>query len=284
MTAASPSPSSSPFHTRAATAAIAAITVSGAAAAVTIVATAAALHAVPRYAAPARQSVVEPAPRGGRIEGTVVISRQLTVRRPQFRPYAEPGTGSLPPASPPRDSAAAELKNVVVYLEGDSTRLPPPEALAGIARRGKMAQRGERFVPHVLPVLAGTTVDFPNDDDVYHNVFSLSATVGQGLDLGRYPKGQSRSFTFSRPGTVQLFCHIHSDMSGIVLVLANAYFAQPADDHRYIIDDVPEGDYTLVGWHERVKPITRRIHVASGQTTTADFDIPLPREGGGAAK
>ena len=234
-----------------------------------------------------------PAPRSphatGRIEGTVIISRQLSVRRPQYRPYAEPGTGSLPPASPTRDSTAAELKNVVVYLEGDSTRLPFPETLSGAARHGVMAQRGERFVPHVLPVVQGTTVDFPNEDDVYHNVFSLSAILGRKpLDLGRYPKGQSKSFTFSTPGTVQLFCHIHSDMSGVVLVLANPFFAIPGDDHRYVIDDVPEGDYTIVGWHERIKPISRRVHVTAGKVTTLDFDIPLPRApesggGGGAA-
>jgi hypothetical protein len=132
----------------------------------------------------------------------------------------------------------------------------------------------------VLPVVLGTTVDFPNGDDVYHNVFSLSRAAGKnGFDLGRYPRGESKSWTFTRPGIVQVFCHIHSDMSAVVLVLPNAHFASPDDAHHFMIDDVPEGDYTLVAWHERIRPITRHIHVTAGQTTTANFDIPLPQGG-----
>lgn len=188
----------------------------------------------------------------------------------------------MPPAAPsPREAAAAEMRNVVLYLEGDSARLAASNGRVEHSRRAAIAQRDEHFVPHVLPVVQGSTVEFPNEDDVYHNVFSLSAAAGpKGFDLGRYPKGSSRSITFSRPGTVQVFCHIHSDMSAIVLVLSNPFFASPDDDHHYVIDDVPEGDYTIVGWHERIKPITRRIHVTAGQTTTADFNIPLPQGGG----
>lgn len=216
----------------------------------------------------------------GRIEGNVEISASLTARRPQFRPYSDPGAGALPPA-PPRDPIAAEVKNVVVYLETDSAKrlvVAPPEGRG----RASMAQRDERFVPHVLPVLVGSTVDFPNEDDVYHNVFSLSAAAGpnrRGFDLGRYPKGTSRSVTFSKPGIVQVFCHIHGDMSASILVLSNPFFASPNEDHRYAIDDVPEGDYTIVGWHERIVPITRRVHVVAGQTAVVDFNIPLPQGG-----
>lgn len=216
----------------------------------------------------------------GRIVGTVEISTVLSIRRPQFRIYAEPGSGALPPA-PPSDPVAAELHNVVIYLQGDSLQLPAPADRVAAARHGSMAQRGERFVPHILPVVVGATVDFPNEDDVFHNVFSLSRAAGpNGFDLGRYPRGDSRSVTFRRPGTVQVFCHIHSDMSAIVLVLENPFFASPGDDHHFAIDDVPEGDYTIVGWHERIKPIMRHVHVAAGQTTAIDFNIPLPPPGG----
>jgi plastocyanin len=225
----------------------------------------------------------------GRIEGSVEISSTLSARRPVFRIYSDPGMGSQPPAAGPRDQLAAELRNVVVYLEGDSGPLATAEgggsAGASHAARGTMTQRDEHFVPHVLPVVQGTAVDFPNDDAVYHNVFSLSSAAGPkggGFDLGRYPKGQSRSVTFDRVGTVLVYCHIHSDMSAVVLVLANPYYAVPADDHHFVIDDVPEGDYTVVGWHERIKPITRRVHVTAGQSTSVDFNIPLPQ--GGASK
>jgi plastocyanin len=224
----------------------------------------------------------DPAPRGprragGRIEGTVEISSALSTRRTVFRIYSDPGIGAVPSAAP-RDPVAAELHNVVLYLEGDPEQLHAPAARLESRRHGSMAQHDERFVPHVLPVVQGATVDFPNEDDVYHNVFSLSAAAGpKGFDLGRYPKGTSRSFTFARAGTVQVFCHIHSDMSAVVLVLANPFFASPDDDHHFAIDDVPEGDYTIVGWHDRIKPIPHRIHVVAGQTTTVDFNIPLPQ-------
>lgn len=219
----------------------------------------------------------------GRIEGLVEISASLSPRRPQFRIYADPGPGSLPPAAR-RDPVAAELRNVVIYLDGDSAQLSAPAAQVESRARASIAQRDERFVPHVLAVVQGSTVDFPNEDDVFHNVFSLSTGVGtngRGFDLGRYPKGASRSVAFGKPGLVQVFCHIHSDMSAYVLVRSNPFFASPGEDHRFVIDAVPEGDYTIVGWHERIKPITHRVHVSAGQTTSIDFNIPLPQ---GAAR
>ncbi len=214
----------------------------------------------------------------GSISGTVVVSTALAARRPDFRIYADPGTGALAPPPASRDPLAAELKNVVIYLDGDSTTLPAsPERLERY-RHGSIAQHDERFVPHVLPVLRGAVVQFPNEDNVYHNVFSLSSAAapnGKGFDLGRYPKGSSKSWTFDTPGTVQVFCHIHSDMSAVVLVLSNPYFASPADDRHYVIDDVPEGDYTILGWHERAKAVVKHVHVVAGQTINVDFNIPL---------
>lgn len=217
----------------------------------------------------------------GRIEGTVTISTSLAARRPQFRIYSDPGAGAIPPAAP-RDPVAEEVRNVVIYLEGDTTRLPATSEQIAAARHGTIGQRDERFTPHVLPVMRGATVEFPNLDDVFHNVFSLSNAAGpQGFDLGRYPKGASRGWTFPRPGTIQVFCHIHSDMSAIVLVLSNPFFATPDENRRYTIDGVPEGEYTIVGWHERIKPIARTVRVVAGQTTTVDFNIPLPQGGNG---
>jgi hypothetical protein len=135
-------------------------------------------------------------------------------------------------------------------------------------------QRNETFVPHVLPVLRGSTVEFPNKDPVFHNVFSLSSS--RSFDLGRYPKGTSKSVRFDRPGTVQVFCHIHSDMSAVVLVLDNPFFTIPAAPGRYTINGVPAGEYRLVAWHERIKPIVRSVRVRAGQTTILDLNVPLP--------
>ena len=219
-------------------------------------------------------------PATGRIEGTVVISPALTTRRPQFRIYSDPGAGGAPSPAP-REPLAAEVRNVILYLEGDSALLAGSADQLASHRRGSISQRDERFVPHVRAIARGGTIDFPNDDDVFHNVYSLSRTAGpSGYDLGRYPKGDSRAQTFTKSGTVQVFCHIHSDMSAIVLVLDNPFFALPDENRRYAIENVPEGEYTIMGWHERIRPVTRRVRVTAGQTSIVDFNIPLPQGGG----
>jgi plastocyanin len=207
---------------------------------------------------------------GGRIEGSVVISRALVARRPRFRIYADAGPGSQPPKAPRSDSIA-ELRNVVIYVDGTMPGAPPPPTANAVVR-----QKDEQFVPHILAVVKGTTVAFPNDDNVFHNVFSLSRAAE--FDLGRYPRGESRQppKPFTRTGTVQIFCHIHSDMSGTILVLGNSFFTVPTTAGTYAIDGVPPGEYTIVGWHERVQAVTRRVRVVEGQTTRLDFNIPIP--------
>jgi plastocyanin len=162
-----------------------------------------------------------------------------------------------------------ERRNIVVYVERVSRDAPTvPRA------RAVLRQHDERFAPHIVPVVRGTTVDFPNDDPLFHNVFSLSRA--KEFDLGRYPRGTSRSVTFERPGVVQVFCHIHSDMSAIVLVLDNGYFAVPDGDGRYSIPNLPPGEYTLVAWHERIRPIVHPLRLEPGQVARVDFTIPLP--------
>jgi plastocyanin len=202
----------------------------------------------------------------GRIEGEVVISTALSNRRPRFRIYADPGTAGRPPAS-----ESDEIRNVVLYLHGaaSSDTMRPSTAA--------MRQDDERFTPHVLPILRGSTVEFPNADNVFHNVFSLSSA--RTFDLGRYPKGGARSVTFEKSGVVQVFCHIHSDMSAVILVLDNPHFAVPSSAGRYAIDGVPPGEYTVVGWHERIKPVSRTVKVVAGRTSRLDFNIPLPSGG-----
>jgi len=204
-------------------------------------------------------------PATGRIEGEVIISTALSSRRPRFRIYADPGAGR-PPAP-----ESNEIRNVVLYVQH------APASDATPTTHASMRQEEGRFAPHILPVLRGTTVDFPNADDVFHNVFSLSSA--STFDLGRYPHGSSKSVTLETSGVVQLFCHIHSDMSAVILVLDNAYFAVPTAAGTYHIDDVPPGDYTVVGWHERIRPVMRTVRVVAGQTARLDFDIPLPSGG-----
>jgi len=205
----------------------------------------------------------------GRIVGNVEISTSLASRRPQFRIYADARSSVAPRI--PANELTAELSNVVVFLQSDSETAPSAEPLPDTI--AAMSQLGERFEPHVLPVRQGTRVDFPNYDDVYHNVFSLSRA--RTFDLGRYPKGAMKSVTFNRPGVVQVFCHIHADMSGIVMVLPNAFYTAPDSAGRYVMENVPAGEYTIVGWHERTKPASYCVRVVAGRTTTIDFKLPL---------
>jgi plastocyanin len=132
----------------------------------------------------------------------------------------------------------------VVYLD------PAPRAAFDTREepRPRMDQRNETFFPHVLAVVAGTTVEFPNNDQTYHNVFSLSKT--KSFDLGRYAAGRSKSVRFDRPGIVRVFCDIHSHMSAFILVFSHRYFSVVDGEGRYRLESVPPGTYTVVAWNE----------------------------------
>jgi Plastocyanin len=159
------------------------------------------------------------------------------------------------------------MHNVVLYVQ----HAVVPVVHSRHARRWRSATSSSSRTSFRL---SRRDVDFPNEDDVFHNVFSLSSA--KTFDLGRFPKGSSKSEVFDKTGTVQVFCHIHSDMSAVILVLDNPYFAVPSSAGKYAIEEVPPGDYTVVGWHERIKPVTRMIHVSAGETTRLDFNIPIP--------
>jgi plastocyanin len=160
-----------------------------------------------------------------------------------------PADLGMPAAAGPPD------RRSVVYLD------PAPRAAfdARDEPRARIDQRNETFVPHVLAIMAGTTVDFPNSDLTYHNVFSLSRT--KTFDLGRYAVGKSKSVRFDRPGIVRVFCEIHSHMSAFILVFAHRYFAVTDPDGNYRIDNVPPGSYSVFLWNESLPLETRRITI-----------------------
>ncbi len=138
--------------------------------------------------------------------------------------------------------------------------------------RAVLDQKNETFVPYVLAVTVGSTVAFPNSDRVYHNVFSLSKP--RRFDLGRYPKGQSRSVRFDQPGVVRVFCEIHSHMSAFILVFAHRYFATTDAEGRYRIEGIPPGTYTLAVWNDGQVRARREVRLADpGDVTEQDFAV-----------
>ena len=203
----------------------------------------------------------------GRIEGTVTLNRRLAAGPMRFNLYPDAADASSSHAA--HHAKTDERRNVVVYLE----TVPSMAAAPGPATPLVIRQEDETFVPHVLPIVKGETVQFVNGDPLYHNVFSLSRAAT--FDLGRLPRDASKSIRFDLPGAVKVFCHIHSDMSAIVLVLENAFFTVPDADGHFALSGVPPGDYTMIAWHERAKPVVKSVHVEAGATTALDLSVPV---------
>lgn len=198
---------------------------------------------------------------------TGAIRGRVDVRAATVSPDRRLDVGALgigPSHTPP------DRRQSVVYLD------PAPRAAFDTRGepRKRMDQRNETFVPHVLAIVAGTTVDFPNNDRTYHNVFSLSKA--KSFDLGRYAAGKSQPVTFDQPGIVRVFCEIHSHMSAFILVFAHRYFAVTDSDGRYRLDNVPPGTYTVAVWNETVHGDAPKRAVTvpdGGGDIDADFTI-----------
>ena len=191
------------------------------------------------------------------------VRGRVDLPRPPGDPAPRPNASDLamPTTHDPSDRGRS-----VVYLE----TAPRAAFEQRDDIRPRMDQRNETFVPHVLAIVAGTTVDFPNNDRTYHNVFSLSRA--KSFDLGRYAAGRSKSVRFDRPGIVRVFCEIHSHMSAFILVFAHRYFAVTDDDGRFRIENVPPGSYTLVVWNESAPQAARRVVVPeSGGDVEVNF-------------
>jgi plastocyanin len=165
----------------------------------------------------------------------------------------------------------AELRDFVVFLEGKMTNALPSSAMPQkVVTQKQLKQKDAMFRPHVLPVFVGTTVQWPNEDDILHNVFSMSEPKPFDLDLykGNPPE---KAVTFDRSGRVDVFCSIHSQMHCIVLVLENPFFATADAQGRYAITNVPAGVYKLKAWHERLPAQAKEITVPETGEVRIDF-------------
>ncbi|MEP7351590.1 MAG: hypothetical protein ABI824_00020 [Acidobacteriota bacterium] len=243
------------------------------------------LHASPRASTPALTWVqvrrafavamlLSAAGQAADIQGTIVVERKLTKRNvtPAAGLYQRVVAVEVG-ADVEQDPLAYERSHVVIYLEGQ------PDSRRGPASRSPSAsieQRDRRFVPDIVTIPANSVISFPNFDPVFHNVFSLSKP--KNFDLGNYAKGQTRLVTFSRPGVVLVYCHLHPNMAAAIVVTPNQFAAIADASGKFTLHDVPPGKYTVVAWHKTAGIFRQTIEVTENGASGVRFLVPLPAE------
>lgn len=160
------------------------------------------------------------------------------------------------------------LRDFVVSIDEPMANIAPASAAMAVTM-----QKDASFDPHVLPIAVGTTVRWPNEDDIFHNVFSMSDA--KEFDLGYYKKEKTPEIVFDKVGRVDVFCAIHTRMHCIILVLPNPYFAKTDARGRFIIKDVPPGTYKLKAWHERLPSAVQEVVVPAEGEVHVDFVLGL---------
>ena len=155
--------------------------------------------------------------------------------------------------------AKLDLAGFVAYVDDVAGPFPTPDRVV------LMDQKSLRFVPHVLPIQVGTTVEFANSDPLAHNVFSISSP--KRFNLGLYGRGTSRRVKFDQPGVVQLLCNVHQEMSAFIVVVKSPYFARTEADGSFRIDSVPAGRHRVRIWHEAMDERSYEVVVAAAGIT-----------------
>lgn len=155
-------------------------------------------------------------------------------------------------------------ENIAVYVD-----TIPGKEFPAPAKHVTMDQKQMKFVPHVMAVEKGTTVDFLNSDPVGHNVYwpSISGNKKLAHNMGTWPKGESKPFQFNDLGVASLLCNVHPEMSGYVVVVPTPYFAVTDKDGNFVIKDVPAGKYTLKTWSEEGKPATQAVELTGASAS-----------------
>ena len=161
-------------------------------------------------------------------------------------------------------SAIPDSGKMVILLEGAGQ--PPTPAAA------ELIQDAKQFNQDLLVIPTGSTVSFPNTDPIFHNVFSLSKA--KPFDLGYYPQGQTRKVTFSKPGIVQVYCHIHSNMYAVIVVTNSPHSVKPAADGSFALRGVPAGSYEMLAWHNAAGLTRQTISVSATGETRLVVKIP----------
>lgn len=198
------------------------------------------------------------------IAGRIVLKKDLT------RKVVDPGIYDLRGSAIARNSSKSErgpYGRVAVWLE-------PSGPIPVSPGKAEMRQAGRRFEPDLLILPVGSTVDFPNLDPIFHNIFSLSRS--KTFDLGYYPKGKSRSVRFPTSGVVQIYCHIHADMYGVIVIAPTSWSTIPGNDGSFSLTGVTPGQYHLVVWQKTNGLTRKKLSIpASG---TVHITVALPEE------
>jgi plastocyanin len=187
------------------------------------------------------------------ITGRIILTPRAAPQQAAVNPY--PGMlGTMGACCTARSAPVDEVGNVVVSLPDLVAAQPPARGV-----RPQMRQIEQSFQPRVLAVQAGTTVDFPNLDPIFHNAFSYSKA--KRFDLGKYGQGKSAHVTFDKPGVVQIFCDIHSNMSAWIYVVTTSHVVQPDATGAFTLRDVPAGVHRLEVWHPERGTQHHTVHV-----------------------
>jgi plastocyanin len=197
--------------------------------------------------------------------GQVAVSASPDRPPPSLSPYAR--RRYRPPQEP---GVAGGTEDAVVYLEPvDGT----PQTSVGDPVR--IIQHDRTIVPHVSVAQVASAVQFPNDDDVFHNIFSLSS--GNRFSLGRYGPGVTKTHRFENTGVVRLFCDIHAEMAGVILVLDTPYATRIGRDGSYRLTGIPAAAYRAIAWHPDAGADTTVVDLRDGEERRVDFQLRSSR-------
>jgi plastocyanin len=196
-------------------------------------------------------------------------------KEPKNSKAAAARTGDKPEA-PAKKSGKGTLVGKVKGGSGDVYVYVADIVSSGGGGSATMKQEGKQFVPRVLAVPKGTRVEFPNLDAVFHNVFSV--TPDNSFDLGSYRQGESKSVTMSKPGVVSVYCNMHPQMVGHILVVPNNLYTRAGADGFYRLPNVPAGKHKLVAWSPNAKPVSMDVEVQEDEVTTVEVEVKKGRE------
>jgi plastocyanin len=184
---------------------------------------------------------------------------------------AKTATGATPAKKTGKGTLVGKVKggagDVYVYVA---------DIVASAQGSATMKQEGKSFVPRVMAVQRGTRVEFPNLDAVFHNVFSV--TPDNSFDLGSYRQGESKSVTMTKPGVVSVYCNMHPQMVGHILVVPSSLYTRAGADGFYRLANVPAGKHKVVAWAPNAKPVSMEVDIVEDEVTTLEMEIKKGRD------